>query len=138
MQDNNDTEQPTAIRSSESRESQALRDEKGRFVKGASGNPGGGPKGKRTALMEIELAVEAYQKANGLSYWQAATTLAMKLAHEGNTSLLCRILDKFVPTKIEADGVGLMQVAQLKIIIPTERKEDYEKRFGSARTGDNA
>lgn len=83
---------------------QEKRDNKGRFVKGVSGNPGGGPKGRRTALVEIEQAIEEFKKDHGISYWKAATILAMKLAKEdGNTHLLSKIMDKFIPSKIESD-----------------------------------
>ena len=79
-----------------------LRDAKGRFPKGVSGNPNGAPKGqRRSALKEIEEAVEAYKVQNGKSYWAAATEIAMEQAKLGNTTLLGKILDKFVPSILE-------------------------------------
>lgn len=89
--------------SSNSRIPQAKRDSKGHFLKGVSGNPGGNPNARRTAINEIAAAIEAYRDENGKTYWEAATEIAMKLAKEdGNVSLLCKIMDKFIPTKIES------------------------------------
>lgn len=80
------------------------RDEKGRFLKGVSGNPGGNPYARKNALTEIAEAVDEFREQNGMSYWKAATLLALKLAKEdGNTTLLCKILDKFVANKIEIE-----------------------------------
>ena len=82
------------------------RDALGRFPKGVSGNPNGAPKGQRkTALLEIEEAIEEFRETHGVSYWKAATMIAMKQAKEdGNTTLLGKILDKFVPSKVVGEG----------------------------------
>ena len=73
---------------------------KGQFKKGQSGNPGGGPKGRRTALVEMDEAIREFQKEHGINYWKATTILAMKLAREDkNTTLLCKVMDKFLPSK---------------------------------------
>ena len=85
---------------------QETRDEKGRFLKGVSGNPSGSLKGKNKALFEIEEAIEEFQKEKGMSYWKSATLIAIKLAHEGNTALLCKILDKFVSSKMTHEVEG--------------------------------
>lgn len=80
----------------------AIQDEKGRFKKGVSGNPKGQVKGfKRVAYNEMRDAIESFQEEHGVSYWKAATTIAMKHAQAGNVTLLCKIIDKFIPTKIE-------------------------------------
>ena len=78
------------------------RDSKGRFVKWLSGNPNGAPKGqRRSALKEIEAAVDEWKERNGKTYWQAAVEIAMKQAKLGNTTLLGKIMDKFVPSMLE-------------------------------------
>ena len=74
---------------------------KHQFKKGNSGNPGGGLHARKTALGEIAKAIDEFQKEHGVPYWKAATILAMKLAQGGNTTLLCKVMDKFVPSKIE-------------------------------------
>jgi hypothetical protein len=78
------------------------RDAKGRFPKGVSGHPQGPTKGYRKApYKEMDDAIAEYQAEHGTSYWKTATILALSLAQSGNVTLLCKILDKFVPTKIE-------------------------------------
>jgi hypothetical protein len=84
---------------------QGTRDEAGRFLPGVSGNPGGARKGKRTAMQEIEQAVEDYEKETGKGYWYTLAILGMKLAQEkGNTSLLAKILDKFLASLDRVDA----------------------------------
>lgn len=85
---------------------QGKRDAKGRFLPGLSGNPGGCPQGKNKALLDIQNAILEFEKEKGISYWKAATLIAMKLANEGNANLLGKILDKFVPSKLQAEGFG--------------------------------
>ena len=80
---------------------QGNRDSKGRFIRGFSGNPGGNPNARKNALGEIAQAIEDFQKEHGVPYWKAATILAMKLAQNGNVTLLCKIMDKFVPSKVD-------------------------------------
>lgn len=80
----------------------AVRDDKGRFLKGISGNPKGPGRGyKKVAYREMEDAINSFQEEHGVSYWKAAVLLSMKLARQGNTALICKVLDKFVPSKIE-------------------------------------
>lgn len=79
-----------------------VRDALGRFPKGVSGCPQGPGKGYHKApFKEMQEAVEEFKNEHGMSYWKAATIIAMKLAKRGNTTLLCKILDKFIPTKME-------------------------------------
>jgi hypothetical protein len=103
-------------KTSETGGKQVLRDEGGRFVKGVSGNPSGSPKGRRTALVEIEEAIEEFQRTEGVSYWHAATVLAMKLAEKGNATLLAKLIDKFLPSKFEADVTARPVVMMPSII----------------------
>lgn len=86
-------------------EKSAMQDEKGRFLPGNNANPGGRPKGCAKALRDIEQTIEEFEKEKGISYWKAATLIAMKLADKGNVSLLAKILDKFVGTKVNIDAV---------------------------------
>jgi len=96
----------------------------GRFAKGCSGNPGGKP---HTALAQIKKAVADYEEKNGVGYWEAATHIAMDLAVKGNVSLLGKILDKFLPTKIQGEGIQ-SNVKQLVII----RSEDDMKKLNES------
>lgn len=82
-----------------------FQDEKGRFLPGNNANPGGRPKGCAKALRDIEETIEEFEKEKGISYWKAATLIAMRLADKGNVSLLSKILDKFVGTKVDIDAV---------------------------------
>lgn len=91
------------------------RDDKGRIVAGVL-NPGGRPKGCAKALRDIEETIEEFEREKGISYWKAATLIAMKLADKGNVSLLGKILDKFVGTKVEIDG-SLEGSGETKIVI---------------------
>ena len=83
----------------------ARRDKSGRFLKGVSGNPGGAPRGRRTALQDLERSVKKYQREHGIPYWEAVGDIAIRLAQEkGNATLLVRVMDKFLPSleKVEA------------------------------------
>ena len=83
----------------------------GKFAPGNCANPGGRPKGTNKALEDIEKAIKDFEIENKTPYWTAATLIAMKLAYKGNTTLLQKILDKFVSSKImhEADeNTGLI------------------------------
>lgn|SRR3990167_8800482 len=83
-------------------QNQVMRDARGRILPGYSGNIGGKPRGM-TALKEIELAIEEFQEREGISYWKAVTELAWTLANKGKTELLGKLMDKFLPSKYEAD-----------------------------------
>lgn len=104
------------------------RDEHGRFIDGSVANPGGRPKGCAKALQDIQSAVEEFEREKGVSYWKAATLIAMKLANEGNTSLLAKILDKFVSSKIDMKGEGFGSETRILIIRP-EKKEEVGSRI---------
>ena len=95
------------------------RDEKGRLMPGSVLNPGGTPKASHKALKDIEDAIIEFEKEKGVSYWKAATLIAMKLANDGNTTLLSKILDKFVSSRILHEGgdTGIM------VIMPTVKIE---------------
>jgi hypothetical protein len=78
------------------------RDSKGRFPKGVSGNPSGPKPGyKWSAVKELSNAITEYETEHGVSYWKAAAQIAMDQAKLGNTTLLGKIMDKFVPSMIE-------------------------------------
>lgn len=87
------------------------------FKPGISGNPGGRPKGSNKALLDIQNAITQYEAEHGVSYWTAATLIAMSLAEKGNVSLLGKILDKFVPSQVE--GIGFSDgETKINIIYP--------------------
>ena len=94
------------------------RDKKGRFIKGVSGNPLGGPKGKYTALQQIQEAIEQLEQEKGVGYWTAAARIAMREANKGNTTLLGKILDKFVATKQEVSGNVTGTGTHITLVIP--------------------
>jgi hypothetical protein len=80
----------------------ARQDEKGRFLPGVRQNPDGPKPGYRqSAYKEMDKAIAEYQEEHGCSYWKAAVVMAMQLAQKGNVTLLCKVIDKFCPTKIE-------------------------------------
>lgn len=110
---------------------QGQRDERGRFVKGVSGNPDGGPKGCKRALTQIEEAIEEFEKKKGVSYWKAATIIAMKEANKGNTTLLGKILDKFVATKQEVSGNLSGPGTHITLVIPSERANRFANKIKS-------
>lgn len=88
----------------------------GRFLPGVSGNPKGPGKGyRKIAYKEMEDAINAFQEEHGVSYWKAAVLLSMKLAQQGNTTLLCKVLDKFVPSKVEVTETDAMD--QLPFVV---------------------
>lgn len=108
---------------------------KGRFAPGFSGNPGGAPKGKRSALMEIEAAIEEYEKTEGVSYWYAATILAMALAKKGNATLLGKLMDKFLPSKLEAEmnARPIVMMPTIKKMMPDGTWEPLEFNIGDSK-----
>ena len=81
------------------------RDLEGKFLPGSVANPGGRPKGCAKALRDIEQTIQEFEVEKGVSYWKAATLIAIKLADKGNTTLLGKILDKFVGSKVEIEGI---------------------------------
>jgi len=91
------------VKPKETGERKGERNSKGQFVRGCSGNPGGGPRKKRTATMEIAAGVREFERVNGVPYWHAATLLAMQQAQRGNCTLLGKLMDKILPTKYEAE-----------------------------------
>jgi len=117
----------------ETGESQVLRDKGGKFVKGNSGNPGGGPKGRRTALAEIEQAIEGYEQREGVGYWNAATILAMTLAEKGNATLLGKLMDKFLPSKLEAEmnSRPIVMMNDITRIMPDGSKAPLRYNIGT-------
>ena len=78
-----------------------LRDAKGRIVKGARLNPKG-HKGPRQ--WNTQAITEAIYKVKGEKAFEFITRQAFHLLKKGNTTLLCKILDKIVPSKIENKG----------------------------------
>jgi len=77
---------------------QVKRDKKGRFLKGVSGNPAGftGPK-----TLTAQQTIEALYKVKGPAALEEIVERAFKLLDSGNTTLLCKILDKILPSKTE-------------------------------------
>lgn len=76
-----------------------LRDDKGRFPKGVSGNPGGPGKGfRKPSLVEMEKGIKKFEKLNKKEYWAQIPILAMELAEKGNVTLLLKVIDKFYPS----------------------------------------
>ncbi len=93
-----------------------IRDERGHFLPGVSGNPKGPGKGyRKIAYKEMEDAINAFQEEHGVSYWKAAVLLSIKLAQAGNTTLLCKVLDKFIPSKVEVTETDAMD--QLPFVV---------------------
>ncbi len=62
---------------------QEKRDENGRFIKGASGNMNGRPKGSKNFQTEMEEAIEAYAELNNLTSADVKLRLYMKGLGEG-------------------------------------------------------
>jgi S-adenosylmethionine:diacylglycerol 3-amino-3-carboxypropyl transferase len=79
-------------------EEKTVRDEQGRFLKGVSGNPNGSPSVKR---MTAQSFIDAFRTTLGEDYPEAITKLVVEQAQKGNSSLLCKILDKILPSKTE-------------------------------------
>lgn len=77
------------------------RDAKGRFPKGVTGNPKGytGPK-----QLTAQQFIDSLYKVHGVAAVDKVLKLAIRLAGEGNTTLLCKIMDKILPSKIENKG----------------------------------
>ena len=104
---------------------QEIRDAKGRFLPGVSGNPGGSI-GKNKCARDIQDAIEEFEREKGISYWKAATLIAMRLADKGNTTLLGKILDKFVGSKVEIEGIE-QGAGETRIVIIRPDKTDLNK-----------
>jgi len=77
---------------------QAVRDKKGRFPKGISGNPIGktGVKG-----LTAQQFIDSMYRTQGKTATDKIFRMAMTLAKQGDVSLLCKILDKILPSKVE-------------------------------------
>jgi len=73
------------------------RTEKGRFVKGVSGNPNGRPKGSRNRIVEQKLALEeAVRDHVSPKHIRSLLKKMYDMAMEGDVSAGKYILDKFI------------------------------------------
>lgn len=63
-------------------DNQEIRDEKGRFRPGVSGNPAGKPAGKKSYETEMNEAIEEYAKLNGMTPEQVKIRIYMRGAGE--------------------------------------------------------
>ena len=95
----------------------ATRDDKGRFVKGASGNPVGRPKGSKNEIAEMKRDLELLVRKNIKPDQIDAIVQAMIVeAMAGNTTAAKMILDKVMSNaKVEDDEGGETPEIVIKI-----------------------
>ncbi len=99
----------------------AGRDNKGRFVKGVSGNPSG--RNDHTFVEELTAALENESKRQG--YINFADVVAKRaLQYE---TVLIAVLKKVCPDKVALSGE--IKVGPILVAIPPERQADYENRI---------
>ncbi len=91
---------------------QPIRDEKGRFLPGCTGNPGGLPGGRprgssMMAEIERQLAAEA---DDGRTHQERVVAKLIELAEEGDTRAAELILRRVAPEKLllESNGIPLV------------------------------
>lgn len=105
---------------------QVQRDKLGRLLPGSTANPGGRPKGTAKALRDIEVAIEQYEGEHKVPYWTAATLVAMRLAKEGHTALLSKLLDKFVSSKFSHEGADTAITVTMPTVIVDGKPMEFK------------
>ena len=73
----------------------------GRFIKGVAPNPLGN-KGPRQ--LTAQQFIDSMYKVHGKEATDKIFRLALQLAAGGDVALLCKILDKILPSKVETKG----------------------------------
>lgn len=84
-----------------------VRNDKGQFVEGVSGNPKGRPKGRKNQLTELkqDLEIAVRSKMSGAKVQNIVNKMC-ELAEEGNVGAAKLILDKVITNARDTDDVG--------------------------------
>jgi hypothetical protein len=117
-------------------EIQDVRDDKGRFIKGVSGNPAGKPEGAKNYLTLLEEELEIEGKSRKRSFFSKVAKFAYT-----NPRVAVAVLKKFVPDcqKIELAG-SLNNTIDLSGLTTEELKAiayGYTIKKPGAKTGKN-
>jgi len=82
-------------------EMQGIRDEKGRFIEGVSGNPEGKIKGSKNYLTLLEDAIKNYETVTGKKLFDRLINRAFI-----NDNVLLNVVKKFIPDKTHTEISG--------------------------------
>jgi hypothetical protein len=127
------TEALTTTTSSEeeSNQSPAIRDDKGRFVAGVSGNPNGRPKGKKNVITDLKQDMEIALREN-LSVEDIKGVIQSMLAEalNGNVGAGKLILDKVLSSAKETEDAK-ESGGGLKIVIEHANIDAFQKQDGN-------
>lgn len=86
---------------------EGLRDEKGRFVQGKSGNPEGRPKGSKNRVTVIRQAIEERLVDQLDEVASQVLAIALQKALEGDRDMIKLVLNKVLPAvRAEETGAG--------------------------------
>ena len=99
-----------------------IRDEKGRFPKGVSGNPAGRPKGSVSKVTILKQALEEQLREQAAPDMSKVMQKALELAQEGDRSMIKLLLELHM-----SKGVGDDKEAKEKVSINISTKDDLKK-----------
>jgi hypothetical protein len=93
-----------------------LRDEKGRFIEGAKGNPDGRPKGQKNYLTLLEEALEKQAEKEGVTFYDKLAEWCFRYPKTATA-----ILKKFIPDKSQTE-INTPEPVEIKIIYDDNTK----------------
>ena len=97
-------------------EMQGIRDEKGRFIEGVSGNPEGKIKGTKNYLTQLEEAIEKYETEKGKKLFDRLIQRAFI-----SDNVLMNVIKKFIPDK---QHIQTEEIEPIKLIVEHVRNKD--------------
>jgi len=102
-------------------ELQDIRDKKGRFKEGVSGNPKGKPEGAKNYLTQLEEAIKGYEDKHDRKLLDRLIERAFI-----SDNVLMNVIKKFIPDKNSTEITGNEGQPVIVNLIPVKTKKDIE------------
>lgn len=109
---------------------QEIRDEKGRFIKGVSGNPNGKPPGTLSLKTKLVAALERYSKEQGKTLAEVFADIGVERALKGDHNFWKTIIsyvDGMPKEKVEHSGKieNILSESQINELLNRRATKDY-------------